>query len=214
MVSGLLGIGLGLIVMRAVSAAESGTSPAARKTPSAEPTAASPASSAQADAAARETAKREKALQEWRAKLTGTRWELQLTPTGAQGGAPETDVLTFSERTIGSENLVKQGYAVADTYALYSPTERSVAWEAMQVKEEQGTRYTAIWRGEAIGETMQGTLLKQRSLGDANLIEQLSWTGRLLAPAPEAAQPPAGESAPADPSSATADPPSAGSIED
>jgi hypothetical protein len=199
--------------MWTVSAAEKGASAAARKTPSAEPTSASPASSTQADAASRELSEREKALQDWRAKLAGTRWELKMTSTGGSGGQPETDVLEFGQTTLGSDNLLKTGFPHSDNYALYSPTDQSVAWEAMQVKEEKGTHDMAIWRGEVTGETMQGTLVKQRKRGDKETTEQLSFTGRQLEAVPEPTQPAVGESIPAGSPSAPADSPSTGPVE-
>lgn len=152
-------------------------------------------SAAQESANSLERAEREKAIQTWQAKLAGTQWELQLTPMGGQPGKPETDVLTFSRGTVGSEKLLKTGYPYSNNYALYSPTDQSIAWETMQLKEGSNEQDMVIWRGEVIGETMQGTLTKRRTDGKENRVEQFSFTGRKIAPAPEPT-PPAAQSEP------------------
>lgn len=143
-----------------------------------------------------EVAEREKVVREWRAKLSGTQWDLQLTLMGGQPGKPETDVLTFGQRTVGSEKLLKAGYPHSDNYTLYAPTEESIAWETMQLKDGSDERDMVIWRGEIVGDTIQGTLTKQRNVGDANLVEQFSFTGRLVEPAPERVPPAAQGEAP------------------
>lgn len=133
-----------------------------------------------------EVVEREKAKKAWRVKLTGSEWDLELTPMRGKAGKPDTDVLTFSQTSVGSKKLLKAGYSDSSSYALHSPTDKSIAWEAMQLKDEQDM---AIWRGEVVGKTMQGTLTKQRNLGDANLVEQFSFTGRRLGPEPEVTPP-------------------------
>ena len=220
MMSGFLGVGLGLIVMWTASAAEEGAPPAPTSSAKAGPV--SPELSKKRE----EALEREKVLRDWRAKLAGSRWELQLTPSGA-GGAAKTDVLSLTQRTIGSENLSKAGYPDADNYSLYSPTEQSVSWETMQTMEEKGANYMAIWRGEVTGDTMQGTLFTRKQRGDKETTEQFAFTGHKLvptpptpAPTPEAApvaapqatstgapQPAVGEIAPAASTSAPAESP-------
>ena len=219
MMSGFLGVGLGLIVMWTASAAEEGAPPAPTSSAKAGPV--SPELSKKRE----EALEREKVLRDWRAKLAGTRWELQLTPSGA-GGEAKTDVLSLTQRTIESENLSEAGYPNADNYSLYSPTEQSISWETMQSMEDKKGQHTAIWRGEVTGETMQGTLFTRTQRGEKETTEQFSFTGHKLvqtppapAPAPEAApttapqatstgapQPAVGEATPAASTSAPARP--------
>lgn len=192
-VTGVLGVSVGLIVTTTACGKEKPALPEAKKA-SAQPAAASPkGAAAPDDAAEQERAKREKALQEWRAKLTGSKWELQLTPTGVPSGAPETDALAFTQRTVGSDAMRAAGFTDSDNYALHSATEQSVAWEAMQVKEEKGAKYMAIWRAEVTDQTMQGMLFTRETRGEKETTEQFSFTGRRLAAAtetaPEAAPP-------------------------
>ncbi|MBI2495937.1 MAG: hypothetical protein HYY58_05600 [Candidatus Omnitrophica bacterium] len=211
-VKGLLGMGLALIVgWTAAAAAEKGASPKAKKSQAAESASASPAGSAQADAAAREIAEREKKLRDWRAKLAGTRWELELVLSGqGQPAVVQSDVLMFGQRSVGTEGLLKAGYLDSNNYALYSPTEESVAWEAMQLKDGQDEQDMVIWRGEIIGDAMQGTVTKQRPDKKKELVtEHLSFTGRLVKPVPEAAPPAAGEGVAVEASSAPAESPPA-----
>jgi hypothetical protein len=184
----VLGVGVWLLACSAGSAEERKKAKSGEAKPDA-------AAADQASAAERELAEREKAIQTWRAKLAGTQWELQLTPMGGQPGKPETDVLTFSRGAVGSEKLLKTGYPYSNNYALYSPTDQSIAWETMQLKEGSNEQDMVIWRGEVIGETMQGTLTKRRTDGKENRVEQFSFTGRKIAPAPEST-PPAAQSEP------------------
>jgi hypothetical protein len=148
--------------------------------------AASPAS-----AADRERAAREKMMRDWQAKLSDSRWELEVVVSkGGPATVVQPDVLTFERGTINSDTLAKAGYKRAP-YSLYPPTEQSVGWEAMQRKEEQGVTETVIWRGEVIGQAMQGTLIKKRTKGEEETVETLSFTGRRMVAAPEPVLPPA-----------------------
>lgn len=124
---------------------------------------------------------RTKVLREWRDTLTDTSWELDLKPARGQEGDVETDVLTFGRRSVESENLLKKGYAKSADYALYSPTEESVSWETMQLKDED----MAIWRGEVVGETITGMLTKQRQDGKGKTAQYFSFTGSMVKRAPE-----------------------------
>ena len=155
---------------------------------------------AQADAASAaqlELAAREKARREWQTKLSGSRWDLEVTVSAP--GRPqvvESDVLTFERGTVGSDTLDKAGYARAG-YSLYPPTEESVGWEAMQSKQNKDVQEAAIWRGEVTGETMQGMLIKKRTDRQGNHTEQFSFTGKRMAPAPaESAEPAAASQTP------------------
>ena len=161
-----------------------------------------------ASAARQALAEREKARRDWQAKLSGSRWELEVVVSGqGQPQVVESDVLTFDGGTVGSDVLAKAGYKRA-SYSLYPPAAQSVAWEAMQMqsREEKDVQEAAIWRGEVTGEAMQGTLIKKRTQGEKETMETFSFTGRRMAPAPEptspAAQsepPAAGQSTPAVP---------------
>lgn len=160
----------------------------------AEATPAAP-SAAQESANSLERAEREKAMRDWQAKLSGSRWELEVVVSkGGPATVVQPDVLTFERGTISSDTLAKAGYEHAP-YSLYPPTKESIAWEAMQHKEEKGIQEAVIWRGEVTGETMQGTLIKKRTKGEEETVETLSFTGRRMAAAPEPT-PPAAQTAP------------------
>jgi hypothetical protein len=159
---------------------------------------------AQQRAAEQERAQREqiaKTMREWQAKLSDSRWELEVVVSkGGPAQVVEADVLTFKSGSVNSDVLAKAGHKPA-SFSLYPPTEESVAWEAMQSKEEQGVTETVIWRGEVTGETMQGTLVKKRAKGDKETVDTLSFSGRRMAdapaPTPAAAQPESPSAAPA-----------------
>ena len=158
---------------------------------------ASPAVDPAVAAAERARAAQAKAMREWQAKLSDSRWDLEVVVSGT--GRPavvESDVLTFEHGTVSSDVLHKAGYERAG-FSLYPPTERSIAWEAMQRKTEKGVEETAIWRAEVTGETMQGTLTKQRTDGADNRVQQFSFTGRLMtAPATPIEEAPGQEATP------------------
>ena len=152
-----------------------------------EPALAAPDAAARESVANRERAERDKTMRDWQAKLSDSRWELEVVVSGA--GRPavvQSDVLTFKNGSVGSDVLAKADYERA-SFSLYPPTEQSIGWEAMQrKKEEKGAQETAIWRGEVTGETMQGTLVKQSKRGDEEATTQVfSFTGRRMATAPE-----------------------------
>lgn len=133
-----------------------------------------------------EVVAREKATREWRDKLADTQWELELVLSGgAQPAVVQSDVLTFGRQAVGSEALRKTGYPDSQSYSLYAPTEESISWEAMQLKDGTDGQDVVIWRGEVIGEAIQGTVTKQRSRGEGetNLTEQFSFTGHKVVPA-------------------------------
>ena len=160
---------------------------------------AAPDAAARESAANPERAERNKAMRDWQAKLSDSRWELEVVVSGA--GRPavvQSDILTFKNGSVGSDVLAKADYERA-SFSLYPPTEQSIGWEAMQRKKgEKGVQETAIWRGEVTGEAMQGTLVKQSKRGDEEATTQVfSFTGRRMATAPEPA-PAAAQSEPPD----------------
>lgn len=176
-----LGCGVWLIA----SSVESAEDPKGAK---AAPPAAPPA--AQTGGLSREVIEREKAIKEWRTKLSGTKWELEVVVSGnALPKVVEADVLTFDRSTVGSDTLRKAGFEDA-SYALYPPTEQSVEWEAMQRREEKGSEELAIWRGEVMKDTIRGTLTRQRKKGDKETTENFSFAGTLVKADQGAGEPP------------------------
>ena len=170
---------------------------------------AAPGAAAKESAASRQRDELNKTMRDWQAKLSDSRWELEVVVSGA--GRPavvQSDVLTFNNGSVGSDVLAKAGFERA-SFSLYPPTEQSIGWEAMQRKKgEKGVEETAIWRGEVTGDAMQGTLMKRRTVGEEDRVEQFSFTGRLMAPAPKPtpqaaqSQPPAAAPAPEVPAAA------------
>ena len=129
-----------------------------------------PAPAAQAPAPAPVESPREKALKEWRAKLNGTNWALELKPSGGGNKKPLQDTLTFQDRQILSKLLSKDGY-LGSNYTLTVQEDGSAIWETMQTKESGGV---VFWRAEIQGDAMQGVLSKQPAEGAT---EEFSFIG-------------------------------------
>ena len=136
-----------------------------------------------------------RAMQEWQAKLAGSRWELEVVVSGpGQPRVVEADVLSFDQGSVGSEVLSKAGFEPA-SFSLYPPEGQSISWEAMQRKTGKDGEESAIWRGEVTGEKMQGTMLRRHpgKGGAEGRMDQFAFTGRKMAPAPVPVPLPAAE---------------------
>jgi hypothetical protein len=167
-----------------------------------------PAGVEAASPANREAVEKAKAMQEWQAKLMGSKWELEVvvSPTG-QPQVVESDVLTFDQASVGSEVLAKAGFE-RGSFSLYPPEGQSISWEAMQRKAGKDGEETAIWRAEVTGEAMRGSLLKRRPGKDGadGKMDQFTFTGKKMASAPEPPAAPVGQIDPVNPAAAPVDP--------
>ncbi len=73
-----------------------------------------------------------------KAALTGKEWTVYIVKTGATAKSPaiyETDVLTFTDRTVVSKNLVANKYSNGSNYALRVGSDGLSVWETMQMHE-------------------------------------------------------------------------------
>ena len=172
-------VALGIVV-----ASTAGVAWAKEPAPSAAPAMDAPAPAQPPAAQPQELSEREKALIDWRKKLSGSRWEIQTTPSAMSKSKAEQDTLSFESRHFTSDKLSKAGYE-ASNYSLSSPTDKSVEWETMQTKEKGDL---VIWRGGIQGETIQGFMTKMRKVsGKPDEMEEVSFTGH-RAVEPEASE--------------------------
>ena len=151
----VLGAGFGCLV--AVSASAEQASDAVAP-PESAPAAAAPVAQTPTTAQAADERLRDQKQQAVRATLNATIWELVLTPDG--GGKKESDTLTFTDRTVTSKRLSKEGYG-GSNYSVRLDGEMEV-WETMQTK--QGGM--AFWRGDLYGDKMGGALSQQPKEGE------------------------------------------------
>ena len=113
-------------------------------------------------------ARRRAALARARQLLASKSWVVYLTVQEAKGrkkAVVETDVLTFTERSVSSEYLSAQGYAIGGSN--YSPRigdDGAVIWETMQVNENgkdivsvMGKLQNGIMKGQIFYRFKKGT---------------------------------------------------------
>lgn len=109
-----------------------------------------------------------KAIEELRAKLSGTTWSLDLTPQA--GGKAIADTLAFADRQVTSTVLTQDGYGASNiTLTRQGGT---VLWETMQSKEVGDP--VVFWRGEINGDRMSGVMTKRQPDGKT---QSYSFTG-------------------------------------
>jgi hypothetical protein len=128
-----------------------------------------------------EAAKRVAQEEQARAALNGTRWAITWTSTagGEAAAKPAKDTISFEERQVSSERLVKAGYP-SSNYSLTIAGDGMTIWETMQTKEGEGV---AFWRGEVQGDTMRGVLSKHPLEGAT---EDYTLSGRRISGPPTA----------------------------
>ncbi|MDD5584482.1 MAG: hypothetical protein PHV55_05475 [Candidatus Omnitrophica bacterium] len=87
-------------------------------------------------------------------KLSSQEWIIYLTPSGAKKSQGDTDVLTFSGRTMSSRNLNGKGFSSSNFLPIVRE-DTSVMLEAVQ---RSGEDKLAMWRVELSGDVLQGVL--------------------------------------------------------
>jgi hypothetical protein len=88
------------------------------------------------------------------AKLNSQEWMIYLTTSGAVRALAGTDVLTFSGRSMSSQNLSEKGFISANFNPIVQE-DSSVMLEALQ---RSGADKIAMWRVELTGDILQGVL--------------------------------------------------------
>ena len=88
-------------------------------------------------------------------KLHGQSWTIYITPQGAPYSKPEVDVLTFTETTLSSKDLIARGYGTS-SISMVVQNDGMVIWQTVQRNKVAGT--TASWRGEMSGNGMYGIM--------------------------------------------------------
>lgn len=94
--------------------------------------------------------------------LAGKDWQIEVVETSAQKTKPETDVLTFTQGKITSQNYSAKGYP-STNITLTLQDSGAIVWETMQTDPEQGT---VFWRGELVNGLMSGAISLQPKKGD------------------------------------------------
>lgn len=87
-------------------------------------------------------------------KLNSQAWTIYIIPSGSGRSAVETDVLTFSERTMSSRNLGGKGYSSSN----FLPIVREDGSVMLEAVQRSGEDKLAMWRVELSGDILQGVL--------------------------------------------------------
>ncbi len=113
------------------------------------------------DAEADKRAEMRKKIEEKKAELNGSSWEIQIKSQGGKGSLEGADTLTFQDGKFSSEILSKKNYAPTN-YTLTTQEDGPTVWETMQTSEKDGITF---WRGEWQKETMSGVITRQLEKG-------------------------------------------------
>jgi hypothetical protein len=97
---------------------------------------------------------RQKKISEKSLELNGSRWEVGLAPAS---GKDTTDILTFQDNQIRSENLEKKGFASTNYTISVQEGSDTAVWETMKT----GKDGVVFMRGEWIKDSMNGVIIEQ-----------------------------------------------------
>ena len=105
-----------------------------------------------------------KKLEEKKAELNGTQWEIQITTQVAKTSMPKTDTLIFQDGKFRSEALSKKGFSPTN-YTLTLQEGGPTVWETMQTGSDK-KEGVAFVRGEWKGNVMSGVIVRQLEAGN------------------------------------------------
>jgi hypothetical protein len=89
--------------------------------------------------------------------LAGTTWTVYTALQGAKRPEEGTEVFTFTERRVTTQNLANQGYGTGGSnYSVTYEPDGTLVWETMQ-KDEEG-KGEALLRGDLRGNVMTGVI--------------------------------------------------------
>lgn len=105
-----------------------------------------------------------KKLEEKKAELNGTQWEVQITTKVTKTSMPKTDTLIFQDGKFRSEALSKKGFSPTN-YTLTLQEGGPTVWETMQTGSDK-KEGVAFVRGEWKGNVMSGVIVRQLETGN------------------------------------------------
>ncbi len=125
-------------------------------------TKASKSSAAPEDPKKREA--RRKLIEEKKAELNGTSWDIEIRSQSGKGGLSGPDQLVFQDGRFSSKNASKLGFPPTNyTLTVHEDEKNPTTWETMQISEKEGI---AFWRGEWQKDTMSGVITRQLKKGN------------------------------------------------
>jgi len=102
-------------------------------------------------------AQRKAQIAKARKVLAGTTWTVYTALQGAKSPEEGTEVFTFTERRVTTQNLANQGYGTGGSnYSVTYEPDGTLVWETMQ-KHEEG-KGEALLRGDLRGNVMTGVI--------------------------------------------------------
>ncbi|MBN1405848.1 MAG: hypothetical protein JW946_04945 [Candidatus Omnitrophica bacterium] len=138
--------------------------------------------------------KMRKMIQDAKAKLNNTSWEIELkkqmlTAEGAKKAAPaaEKSNIAFRDNKVEISFLAKDGFTPTNySVRLKGKDNEIVIWETMQTSVDKGV---AFWRGEIENNVMRGVLSWQVKENNKQDYSFVSTSSSVAAAAPEVAAP-------------------------
>ena len=113
-------------------------------------------------------AKRAAIMEKAKQTLASHQWTIYLTikpATQRSRAVIETDVLTFGDGTVLSQNLSSQGYAKnGSNYSMFPSDDGTVVFETMQMHENE--KDIAFLRGELRGNVLVGAVVMKPQKGE------------------------------------------------
>ncbi|MFC1624038.1 transposase [Candidatus Omnitrophota bacterium] len=95
-------------------------------------------------------------------EIDGYSWKIRLTRlSGSDVSFELTDVISFSDNRVNSENMSKEGFPSVQ-YSKRESRGNKIVWETIQTNPQGGT---VSWRGEWNGKRMKGVLSKRSGQG-------------------------------------------------
>ena len=121
-----------------------------------------------------EREEQEKLINEKRAALNNTEWQITVTPLEQKEEKPHQDTLRFVNNQVVSENFAIEGYP-ATNYSLTVKQDGTVIWETMQTKIEKEEKEITFWRGEWRDERMKGIISRQYKVKEISKYDDYSF---------------------------------------
>lgn len=112
------------------------------------------AKSSDGEAAEKKRLEMRKKIEEKKAELNGTSWEIELRSQVGKPTLPLKDTLTFQDQQFVSKNLSAKGFS-STNYTLTIQENGPTVWETMQTSPKG---FITFWRGEWLEGSMSGVI--------------------------------------------------------
>lgn len=117
----------------------------------------------EADALEAKRTELRKKVEEKKAEINGSSWDIQINSSNPKAGLTGPDQLTFQDGKFTSRTFSKKGYSATNYTLTVQEETGATTWETMQTSEKDGI---AFWRGEWKDDVMSGVINRQLEEGN------------------------------------------------